>query len=58
MTFGASVLSGRHFAAQTVSSSKGVRVLQRVGVMDRAVVELPAAVEGFGPWEDVAGGRA
>lgn len=57
VTFGASVLSGRHFAAQTVSSSKGVRVLQRVGVMDRAVVELPAAVEGFGPWEDVAGGR-
>jgi hypothetical protein len=29
-------------------------VLQRVGVMDRAVVQLPAAVEGFAPWESLA----
>jgi hypothetical protein len=26
-------------------------VLQRVGVMDRTVLHLPAAVDGFVPWE-------
>jgi hypothetical protein len=51
VTFSPAVLSGRHYAPQAVASNKGVRVLQRVGVMDRAVVRLPAAVEGFGPWD-------
>jgi microcystin-dependent protein len=51
VTFSPAVLSGRHYAPQAVASTKGVRVLQRVGVMDRAVVCLPAAVEGFGPWD-------
>lgn len=52
VSFSPSVLAGRHYAAPAMASSKGVRVLQRVGVMERAVVRLPAAVEGFGPWED------
>lgn len=54
VNFSPAVLSGRHYAPPAMSSSKGVRVLQRVGVMDRAVVRLPAAVEGFGPWEHTA----
>lgn len=56
VSFTPSVLSGRQYAPAAGASSKGVRVLQRVGVMDRTVVPLPAAVEGFGPWEAVGGG--
>jgi hypothetical protein len=51
VSFGPSVLAGRQYAPLSLSSGKGVRVLQRVGVMDRTVVHLPAAVEGFVPWE-------
>lgn len=57
VSFSPAVLSGRHYAPSAMSSSKGVRVLQRVGVMDRAVVRLPAAVEGLGPWEELHEGR-
>ncbi len=51
VSFGPSVLSGRQYAPLSLSCGRGRRVLQRVGVMDRATMCLPAAVEGFGPWE-------
>jgi hypothetical protein len=57
VNFSPAVLSGRHYAPPALSSSKGVRVLQRVGVMDRALVRLPAAVGGFGPWEELGEGH-
>jgi hypothetical protein len=43
--FSAVVLGGRQYPAAP-PSGKGVRVLQRVGVMQQVVVQLPAAVEG------------
>jgi hypothetical protein len=54
VSFSPSCLAGRQYAHAVVPSGKGVRVLQRVGVMERAVAQLPASVEGFEPMADAA----
>eukprot|EP00879_Flechtneria_rotunda_P009559 GHRR01010005.1.p1 GENE.GHRR01010005.1~~GHRR01010005.1.p1 ORF type:complete len:296 (+),score=143.38 GHRR01010005.1:829-1716(+) len=46
VSFGPVCLQGRSTPA-AAPSGKGVRVLQRVGVMDRAVIHLPAQVQIF-----------
>lgn len=48
VSFSPAVLQGRSYPSNA-PSGKGVRVVQRVGLMDRVPVHLPGAVEGV--WE-------